>query len=129
MAAQAKRKPITSARMATGNLTSGSEFGDIVAYALNNNFDGVDAVLASDPEMINARKEESGITALMAASGRGLEEMVNHLLSKPGIEYDLVDDKGRTALNHAVLFPEIVAKIMMARLPNVKWSAPDFDLI
>jgi len=115
--------------MASGNLTSGSEPGDIVAYALNNNFDGVDKVLASDPEMINARKEESGITALMAASGRGLEDMVDHLLKKTGIDYDLIDDKGRSALNHAVLFPEIVSKIMVARLPNIKWGKPEFDLI
>ena len=50
--------------------TSGGSHGDIVWCALHNDFPGVDSILASDPSQINAQRADTGITALMAASGR-----------------------------------------------------------
>ena len=42
----------------------------------------------------------NGMTALMTAANRGHAEMVNLLLFK-GADRNLIDDKGRTALDHA----------------------------
>lgn len=111
--------------MTSSNSSSDGLHGDIVTFAMENNFGAVDAVLANQSEQINAQREGSGITALMAASGRGMERMVVHLLSKPGIDTTIVDETGRTALDHGRIFPGVVAKIMKHRNPGMKWSEPE----
>jgi len=107
--------------------TSGGNQGDIVACALRNDFGGVDSILAADPAQINAQRSDTGITAIMAASGRGLERMVAHLLSKDDIDTTLRDDFGKDALLHARPFPTVIARIMEHRNPGMtrRWSEPD----
>lgn len=97
---------------------------DIIECALEGNFDGVDAALEIDPRDINAQRESNGITALMAASGSGRERMVEHLLKKDGIDLSLVDNFGRSAFDHARLFPPIVALLMRHAYPNMSWQEP-----
>tara|TARA_R110002096_G_scaffold116192_1_gene251911 strand:+ start:256 stop:630 length:375 start_codon:yes stop_codon:yes gene_type:complete len=117
-------KPKSNA-MSDFGTTSGGIFGDIVKYALENNFRGVDRVLSFDPAQINAQQEGSGVTALMAASGRGLDRMVAHLLSKADIDTALTDNFGKDALLHARPFPMIVRRIMEHRNPGIAWSEPN----
>ena len=109
-----------------GTTTIDGTFGDIVLCALNNDFPGVDRILSYDNTQINAQKAESGVTALMAASGRGLDRMVLHLLSKEGVDTSVVDHFGKDALGHGRLFPRVVGLIMEHRNPGLKWSEPDF---
>lgn len=97
---------------------------DIVSCALRNDFRGVDRELARNPDAIRNQWIESGITALMAASGRGLERMVQHLLAKDGIDFDQQDNSGKTAFDHARPHPKIVRLIMSAKHPGRKWSEP-----
>lgn len=109
----------------TVDLKTGDPHSDIVECALRNDFDGVDKALQINPGNINTQKINTGITALMAASGSGLHAMVDYLLSKPGINLDLRDRFEKDALDHARLFPNIVAKIMTARTPGRKWKEPN----
>ena len=113
--------------MSEHGTTSDGVNGDIVACALRNDFRGVDRILAADPMQINARRSDTGLTALMAASGRGLERMVGHLLSKDAVDASITDHFGKDALNHGRLFPAVVRRIMEHRNPGIsqRWSEPD----
>lgn len=95
---------------------------DIIQCALTNNFEGVDRALAADPRAINAQRSGSGITALMAASGRGLERMVEYLLSKDGVDVSISDDFCREAIHHARPFPKVIAILTMFEHPELKWK-------
>ena len=106
------------------DVKTGDPHSDIIECALRNDFDGVDNALQANTENINTQDFITEITALMAASGSGLHAMVDHLLSKPGINLDLRDSFGKDALDHARLFPKIVEKIMIARTPGRKWKEP-----
>ncbi len=97
---------------------------DIIECALNNDFGGVDRELKREPRSINAQRTGSGITATMAASGRGLEEMVVHLLSKDGVDITIVDDLGKNAFDHARPFPKIVSALVLHKHPNLQWKEP-----
>lgn len=97
---------------------------DIIARALENDFEGVDEILADNPHAINSQRPRTGITALMAAAGGGLSAMVDHLLSKPGIDTEIRDGFGKTAMEHGRHFPNIVGSIMSSRHPNMKWKEP-----
>lgn len=99
--------------------------GDIVDFALRNDFLGVDRILANDPKQINAQRDESGVSALMAASGRGMERMVRHLLSKEGVDTSITDNFGKDALDHGRIFPSVVKSIMQHRNPDLRWSEPN----
>ena len=118
----AKSKPIV---MSDYGSTTIDIVGDIVHYALRNDFKGVDRILSYDPSQINAQREDSGLTALMAASGRGLDRMVAHLLAKPDIDTMITDDFGKDALLHGRPFPQVVQQIMRHRHPNMKWQEPN----
>ncbi len=114
--------------VSSGNITIDDWDGDIVAFALSNNFEGVDKILKLEPEMINAQRIDSGVSALMAASGRGLHRMVDHLLAKEGVDLYLKDNAGRDAFDHAILFPQVVERLMRARHPG-SYSGPDLTPI
>jgi len=97
---------------------------DIIDAAYRNDFSGVDRALAHDPECINFQRKGTLVSALMVAASGGLSEMVSHLLEKPGINLDLQDSEGNTALNHGRIFPDIVNKIMTAKYPVRSWIEP-----
>lgn len=120
----------TVALASSGNMRIGNSHFDIVECALRNDFAGVDRALEGQPEMINAQRKSSGITALMAASGRRLERMVDHLLAKPGIDLFIRDDFGKSAFEHARLWPEITGQLMIARHPSLegRWKEPKIDI-
>ncbi len=124
MATRPQKKIMTG----TGSRLAGSSF-DIVECALRNDFKGVDLALQADPSHINAQRAQTGITALMGASGRGLEQMVVHLLSKDGIDTTIADDFRRTAFDHARPFPAVVAALMRHHYPDKKWSEPGIFLV
>ncbi len=111
------------------NLNTDDPDYDIIESALNNDFAGIDAALQSDVNVINFQRVETGITALMAASSRGLHSMVDYLLSKPSIALDIRDKFGNDALDHARFFPNIVGQIMNARTPGRKWKEPRLGLV
>ena len=119
MASKPKPKEMSS----NGNRID-RHFFDIIECTLRNDFRGVDKALARDPDAINAQRTDSGITPLMAASGRGLERMASHLLSKEGIDLSIADDFGRDAFEHARLFPEIVALLVNHAYPKMRWKEP-----
>jgi hypothetical protein len=121
-------KPKRAVMSEFGSIKSGV-FGDIVSCALRNDFRGVDLILAADASQINAQRDDSGISALMAASGRGLERMVGHLLSKPDVDTSLRDSFGKDALQHGRLFPAVVGRIMQHRNPSLRWQEPDIRLV
>ena len=98
--------------------------GDIVECALKNDFSAVDTILEDDPSLINAQRSDTGLTALMAASGRGLRRMVVHILAKEGIDLFIRDFEGQDAFDYAVLFPEVTELLMRKRLPKMRWSEP-----
>lgn len=100
------------------------DFYDVIECALRNDFQGVDRALLIDPAAINAQRVGTGITALMGASGRGLERMVLHLLSKDGIRLDISDDFGNDAFDHARPFPHVVAALMRHSHPRMPWKEP-----
>ena len=108
---------------------TGSDRYDIIECALQNDFKGVRWALERDPESINDQRRGIGITALMAASGRGLDDMVTFLLRQPHIDIDIVDDAGKTALEHGRLFPSVVSKIMNAKFPKGAWKDPGLRLV
>lgn len=97
---------------------------DIIDCALRNDFFGVDSALERNPKAINSQHKDSGITALMAASGRGLDGMVLHLLKKPEIDLTIVDNTGRSAFDHAMLFPEIIGYLASSMKPTGRWKEP-----
>ncbi len=97
---------------------------DIVACSLRNDFDGVDTILSSEPTLINAQWLETGLSPLMAAAGRGLSEMVVHLLMKDGIDLFIKDASGRDAFDYGVPFADITELLMRARLPSMHWTEP-----
>ena len=94
---------------------------DIIEAAFKNDFAGVDRAVAHDPECINAQRKGTLVSALMVAASGGLSGMVSHLLAKPGIDLDLKDCEGKTALDYGRIFPDIVDKIMTAKYPNKPW--------
>lgn len=112
--------------MSEFGVTFDGTVGDIINCAMKNDFQGVDRILARDSLQINAQHPDNGISALMAASGRGLERMVAHLLSKAKVDTSLVDDFGKDALLHARPFPRVVGLIMEKRNPNLRWQEPNF---
>ena len=100
------------------------DYFDIIECALTNNFDGVNEALAKDPSQINAQRIGSGITPIMAASGRGLTRMVEHLLSQDGIDIALIDDFGRNVFDHGRPFPEIITLLVQHSHPQLSWKEP-----
>lgn len=97
---------------------------DIIECALSNDFRGVDDALEVDRRLINARRAGSGITPLMAASGRGLNKMVDHLLSKEGVDIRVIDEFGKSAFDHGRLFPNVVSSLVKHAHPNLRWGEP-----
>jgi len=124
MTANPKLKRMSSSRVLKRGRRIEREFFDIIECALNNDFEGVERALQRDPSDINAQRSDNGITALMGASGRGLDRMVVHLLGKDGIDVKLVDDRGRNAFDHARVFPRIVAILMEHAYPDLAWKEP-----
>lgn len=99
--------------------------GDIIECAFEGDIQGVDRELEKDPLLINARRDGTGVTPLMAAAGSGLRGMVAHLLTKDGIDPRLRDDFGYDAIMHARFFPDIVGKLTSHMYPNARWQEPD----
>lgn len=97
---------------------------DIIECALQNDFGGVDTALKRDRRLINARRTGSGITPLMAASGRGLGRMVQHLLNKDGLDLGIVDAFGKSAFDHGRLYPTIVTALVRHEHPEMDWKEP-----
>ncbi len=115
----------------TRKVREGMGFGEppegtsrIIELVIKNDFAGVDKELNERPELINARREGSQLTPIMVAAGYRMVAMVDHLLLKPGIDLDLVDASGRSAFDHARIFPEIVGRLMSAKYPGMKWKEP-----
>lgn len=100
-------------------------FRDIIECALKNDFRGVNRALERDHRLINARRTGSDITPLMAASGRGLNRMVLHLLSKEGVDLRIVDEFGKSAFDHGRLFPSIVSALVKHQHPDLRWNEPE----
>lgn len=99
--------------------------GDIIECAFTGDIDGVDRELSKDPRLINARRFGTGVTPLMAAAASGLRGMVDHLLTKDGLDPRMKDNFGHDALSHARHWPDIVGKITTHMYPNAKWAEPD----
>lgn len=118
-------KPKTRTMTETGDgHTIDKSYGDIIECALQNDFGGVDAVLENDSRLINARRTGTGITPLIAASGRGLDRMVLHLLSKEGVEIKIADEFGKNAFDHGRLFPNVVSALVRHSHPDMRWQEP-----
>lgn len=99
--------------------------GGIIAAVLDNSIWRVDDLLEKNPALINAYHETTGVSPLMAAAGRGLERMAAHLLTKPGIDLEMRDFQGLSALDHGRIYPKIVGRIMRARFPGMVWKEPN----
>lgn len=96
----------------------------IIAAVLSNELASVDFLLERNPALINAYHETTGVSPLMAAAGRGLERMAAHLLTKPGIDLEMRDFQGLSAVEHGRIYPKIVSMIMSARFPGMVWKEP-----
>ena len=75
---------------------------DIIAGADEGDFGEVDAALDENPKAISFQEPSVGLTALHVAAADGNLDMVNHLLSKPGVNPNIVDKFGRQALDMAI---------------------------
>lgn len=67
-----------------------------------NDFEEVDAALTDDPDAITSTEKAAGMTPLHLAAGDGNLRMVQHLLSKPGIDPSLKDRLGRSPIDLAI---------------------------
>lgn len=102
---------------------------DIVDYVIAEDLFAIDSILGNDAAKVNFRRNGTGLTPLMAASGCGLVEVVGYLMSQPGIDIYAVDGSGRSALDHGRLFPEVMRVLLYPenRTPDVT-VGPKFRL-
>ena len=75
---------------------------DIINGANNNDFEEIDAALARDVDLINFQTDMTGLAALHIAAGNGNHRMVDHLLSKSGVNPSITDKFGRDPLGMAI---------------------------
>lgn len=101
-------------------ISSECELGDIVDCIDNMEFSLVEEILRQHPAMINAQKAGSGVSPLMMAAGRGMARTVDFLLTRTGINLDMVDDFGLSAFDHAVNYPHIQGRITEVRLNQLR---------
>ncbi|QBK29792.1 ankyrin repeat domain-containing protein [Roseitalea porphyridii] len=97
---------------------------EIISLSLQNNIEGVEALLQDNPSALNYQDKRTGVTPLMAASGSGLKRLTEFLLRQEGIDTGITDFTGKTAMEHGRHFPDIVASIMSVRHPHMKWKEP-----
>lgn len=90
----------------------------IVDAALKNNFDEVSAILDRNPDAVN-EQNENGLSAAMAAAGRGhlrIVELVSHF---PDLNWKLMDKSGRTVLDFAYAHEDVLECVVRRQFGNI----------
>ena len=86
-------------KMNTGN--KGYE-ANIIFGAKGGSIEQISLALSDDPDSINYQ-DSFGLSALHYAAARGFGDVVDYLLSQPGVSLNLRDKNGRDALDLAIL--------------------------
>lgn len=96
----------------------------IVEASLNNDYELVSSIMEKFPDSVN-EQNEFGLSALMAATGRGHLRIVLLLTSSPKITLDLVDCDGNSVFDYSYSHPEILAHLMNVRFRGVNILKPE----
>lgn len=96
----------------------------IVGAALANDLQTISRIIDIWPEAVN-EQDSCGLSALMAASGRGHIRIVKLLASHPDILWHLMDDTGRTALDYAYFHLDVLQYLVKLQFGEINLLKPE----
>ena len=96
----------------------------IVVAAMENNYDLVLSILSTVPAAVN-EQDALGVSAMMAAAGRGHIRIVRLLSDSSKIIWSLMDQEGQTALDYAYGQREVLEHIVECQFGNMNLGRPE----
>ena len=93
----------------------------IVEIVLSGNIEALREVLEDEPARINEVCPTYKITPIIAAAGRGMPRATKIILATDGVDLSAIDALGRTAFDHASLFPDILPMLLEHKRQGRRW--------
>lgn len=105
-------------------------YGSALCMAMDLAMDGqwemLELFLAQPNINVNTG-DDGGMTALMIASGNGLEYIVRRLSQVPGIDFNSRSNQGATAALYAVAQNELECVKLLSAIPGINWNIKSND--